>query len=506
MHHTLIAASAVVLLAAIPAAVAQAPSQTLRIALREDPDILDPTLARTYVGRIVFAGLCDKLFDINEKLEIVPQLATGYEWADPKTLVLKLRDGVTFHDGERMDAAAVKYSLERHLTLQGSFRRSEIAAIDRVEAVDPLTVRIVLKAPSSPFVAQLADRAGMIVSPKAAEAAGKDFGLRPVCAGPFRFVERLPQDRIVLDRFAQYWDAGSVKVDRVVYQPITDSSVRLANLQAGSIDLSEQILAPDADAVRKNPRLRLVVSDWLGYQGITINTGNGPRAQSPLGRDARVRKAFELSLDREALVEVVYAGLYAPTAQAVPSSSPFHVPGVQPPKRDVARAKALLKEAGFSGPVTIALTAPNNPDTRQVAEVIQSMAAEAGFDVRINVMEFASSLQAATRGEFEAYQLAWSGRVDADGNLYSFLHSTGALNEGKYANPKVDALLEQARVVTDVAQRRSIYEQMWQLVTQDTPIIYLWTQKNIVGMSAQVSGFRPVPDGMIRLQGVSLGR
>src|SRR6185437_12469036 len=173
-------ASIVVLVTAAPSLNAQ----TLRIALREDGDILDPTLARTYVGRIVFAGLCDKLFDINEKLEIVPQLATSYEWTDPKTLLIKLRQGVVFHDGEKMDAAAVKYSLERHLNMQGSFRRSEINAMDHVEIVDPATVKIVLKAPSSPFLSQLTDRSGMIVSPKAAEAAGKDFTLKPVCAGP----------------------------------------------------------------------------------------------------------------------------------------------------------------------------------------------------------------------------------------------------------------------------------------------------------------------------------
>ena len=138
-----------------------------------------------------------------------------------------------------MDAAAVKYSLDRHLTMQGSFRRSEINAMDHVDVVDPLTVRIVLKAPSSPFLAQLTDRAGMIVSPKAAEAAGKDFGLKPVCAGPFRFVERVPQDHITLERFPQYWDAGNIHLDRVTYQTIPDSSIRLANLQAGSIELSE---------------------------------------------------------------------------------------------------------------------------------------------------------------------------------------------------------------------------------------------------------------------------
>ena len=200
---------------------AAAQAQTLRIGLREDPDILDPTLARTFVGRIVFAALCDKLFDINEKLEIVPQLATGYRWEDPKTLLITLRDEVKFHDGEPMDAEAVRYSLNRHLTLQGSFRRGEINTMEAVEVVDPKTVRIRLKEPSSPFLSQLTDRAGMIVSPKAAEAAGRNFGTTPVCAGPYRFVERVAQDRIVVERFPGYWTAQAIHIPRITYQPIS---------------------------------------------------------------------------------------------------------------------------------------------------------------------------------------------------------------------------------------------------------------------------------------------
>src|SRR3954451_1340351 len=300
-------------LAAICAAAFAAPAaaQPFRIALREDPDSLDPTLARTYVSRIVFAGICDKLFDINDKLEIVPQLATSYEWTDPKTLVIKLRQGVLFHDGEKMDANAVKYSLDRHLNMQGSFRRSEINAMDHVEVVDPATVKIVLKQASSPFLAQLTDRAGMIVSPKAAEAAGKDFTLKPVCAGPFRFVERVPQDHITLERFPQYWDAANIKLDRVTYQTIPDSSIRLANLQAGSTELVEYIVPTDVDAVKKNPKLKIAMMDALGFQTVEFNVANGPRSKSPVGEDARVRQAFQKAIDRDALLQVVYNGLYA---------------------------------------------------------------------------------------------------------------------------------------------------------------------------------------------------
>jgi peptide/nickel transport system substrate-binding protein len=480
--------------------------QTLRIALREDPDILDPTLARSYVGRIAFAGLCDKLFDIDEKLQIVPQLATGSEWTDSKTLLIHLRDGVKFHDGEPLDAAAVKYTLERHLTLAGSFRRSEISTIDHVEVVDPLTVRLVLKTPSAPLLTQLTDRAGMILPPKATEAAGKDFGLHPVCSGPFKFTERVAQDRIVLDRFEQYWDAGSVHFQRVVYQPMPESAVLLANLQSGSIDLAERILPTDVAAVKRDPKLRIVTSPALGYEGITFNTGNGERSKAPIDQNALLRQAFEAAIDRQALVDVVFSGMYHPTAQAVSAASPYYIASVAPPARDLARAKALIRQAGVPTPITVTMNVPNTPDRTQEAEVIQSMVREAGFDLKLNLIEFASSLQAATRGEFESYLIGWSGRVDPDGNLYGFLHTGVGQNDGHYSNSVVDEMLDEARRETGVEARRALYAKMWAQLRQDLPIIYLHTPVNIVGLSAKLTGFRPVPDGLIRLQGLALAK
>jgi peptide/nickel transport system substrate-binding protein len=199
-----IAAAAALALLFCSAAQAQT---TLKIGLAEDPDILDPTLARTYVGRIVFASICDKLFDIDEKLNIVPQLALSHETsADGKSVTIKLRPGVKFHDGEVLDADAAKYSIERHLTMTGSFRKPELAAVDHVEVVDALTIKLVLKTPFSPLIAQLTDRAGMMVAPKAAQEAGDKFGLKPVCAGPYKFVERVQQDRIIVEKFQDYWN------------------------------------------------------------------------------------------------------------------------------------------------------------------------------------------------------------------------------------------------------------------------------------------------------------
>ncbi len=479
-------------------------AQTLRIALREDADILDPTLARTYVGRIVFAGLCDKLFDIDENLRIVPQLALSYEWADPVTMVIQLRPGVTFQDGEPFNADAVKYGLERHLTLPGSFRRGEISSIDHIEVAGPLTVRLVLKSPSAPLLAQLTDRAGMIVAPKAAEAEGKDFGLHPVCTGPFKFAERVAQDRIVLERFADYWDAGRIHFDRVIYQPMTDTTVQVANLHTGSIDLAERVLPSDVAEVKAGPKLRVVTSGALGYNGITFNLGNGPRSQAPIGRSALLRQAFEAAIDRKALVEVVYKGMYLPTVQAVPPSSPLYVKDMEAPSRDLDKAKALVKQSGVPTPIAVTMMVPNTPDQAQLGEVIQSMVRDAGFEVKINLVEFATSLSAASQGDFEAYLIGWSGRTDPDGNLYTFLKTGQAQNDGHYSNAIVDAALDAARSSVDPAARIAAYTHMMEQERKDLPIIYLYHPVNIVGLSAKLTGFRPVPDGLIRLQGMSV--
>jgi peptide/nickel transport system substrate-binding protein len=458
------------------------------------------------VGRIVFAGLCDKLFDIDENLKIVPQLALSYTYETPTALVLHLRPGVLFQDGTKMDAEAVAYSLKRHLTLPGSTRRAEISALAQTEIIDPLTLRLVLKSPSAPFITQLTDRAGMIVSPKAAEALGTDFYRAPVCAGPFKFTERVAQDHVTLDRFSDYWDAKNIHFARVVYRPIIDNSVKLANLQAGSIDFAERIAPTDVPAVKADRKLALQVYDGLGYGAITFNVANGPRAQTPFGQNALVRKAFELSIDRETLIKVVFNGLFTPVAQGMTAHNPLYNPAVKPLPRDIPRAKALLAQAGVTLPVKLTLTMVNSPDQLQVGEVIQSMAAEAGFDVKVQASEFASALSANTRGDFEATAIGWSGRVDPDGNIYNAIYSNGPLNESHYSNKQVDQWLDQSRLTSDLAARKALYAKITEQISQDMPNMYLYTTAMIMGYNAKLTGFRPVPDGLIRLQGMKLAK
>ena len=476
---------------------------TLRIGLAEDPDILDPKLARTYVGRIVFASFCDKLFDIDEKLDVVPQLALGYETApDGLSVTIKLRAGVKFHDGEQFNADAAKYSLERHMTMAGSFRRPELAAVDRVEVVDPLTIKIVLKAPFAPLIAQLTDRSGMMVSPKAATAAGDKFGLHPVCAGPYKFVERVPQDRIVGEKFADYWNKDNVHIDRVVFLPISDDTVRLADLKSGGLDLIERASATDIKDIRADPKLRLATALGLGYMGIDI--GKGERANNPLGKSAAVRQALDAAIDREALDQVVFNGEFVPGDQWVNPENFYYQQNFPVPKRDVTKAKALLKQAGVTTPFDVDFMVPKGAEPQSVAEVIQAMAAEIGINMKIRVTEFATSLKQAEAGEYEAYLLDWSGRSDPDGNLYSFYKCKAPLNYTGLCNADVDKLLDESRVPSDRALRKAIYEKLTRLLLDDAPIIYLYHRRTLIAHTARLEGYRQLPDGMVRVVGLTL--
>ncbi len=476
----------------------------VRVGLAEDPDVLDPDLGRTYVGRIVFASLCDKLFDITPQLEIIPQLATGYTTSDDGLeLTLSLREGVLFHDGTAFNAEAVKYNIERSKTLPGSNRASELAQVDSVDVVDEYTAKLNLSQPFSPLIALLADRSGMMVSPAAAEAAGEDFGNAPVCAGPFAFSERIAQDRIALTKFADYWDAENIMIDAVVFLPIPDTSVRLANLQSGDLEMIERAAATDLGTISSDASLILPSSASLGYQGITINLANpGPR-DNPLSNDVRIREAFDLSIDRNVLNNVVFDGQFIVGNQAVPPSSPWYVADYPIMERDVEKAKALLAEAGVER-VAFELMVANNPQGVQVGEIIQAMAAEAGFDISVRATEFATALNLQEEGEYDAFVVGWSGRIDPDGNIHSFQTCDGNLNQTAWCDPSVDEALNTARAAADISARYDLYKDAAMSYLPNRHIVYLYHSQLFFPHTNKLEGFNAYPDGIIRFQGVSL--
>jgi peptide/nickel transport system substrate-binding protein len=498
------------LLALLPG-IAHAQKKTLTIALNQDPDALDPTLSRTYVGRIVFAQICEKLYEIDEKLNIAPQLAAALPVVSDggKTVTIKLRSGVKFNDGTPFTAEAMKVSLDRHREMKGSNRRSELDSVNAVEVVDPLTIRLRLKAPFSPLTAQLADRAGMPMSPAALEKLGEKFGTAPVCVGPWQFVERVPQDRIVVERSPHYFDKSAAKFDRVVFRIIADDNVRVANLRSGDIDIMHQVAPSDASSLRKEGRFEVSSVTGLGYNQVTINLHNKTgktqppgNLGTPLANDPRVREALELAIDREALNQVAWEGQYTVGCGPISPNSVFFDKARKCTTRDVAKAKKLLADAGATN-YAFEMVIVNDPQQRRVGEVIQGMARDAGFNIALKPQEFASALKDDDDGKLTSFLIGWSGRVDPDGNIHQAQACGGSLNATLACDEKVDALLNRAREITDVGQRRALYREAIDLIGARRNTIYLYHPNYLVAFPKNFRGYKAVPDGLIRVKGTS---
>jgi len=477
-------------------------AETLRIGMVGDPATLDPAQSASVTDRVALAAVCDKLIDLDTKLAYVPQLATKWSWSDDRlALTMSLRQGVVFHDGEPFDADAVRFNFERNKGAPYSRRQSELKPIRAVSVLDAHTVRIELSEPYAPLLAQLADRAGMMVSPKAARALGEKLARHPVCAGPYKFLEWVAQDRIAFERFPEYWNAGAVSLDKVVFLPIPDDTVRLANLRAGGLQIIERVAPSDLATVRSDPRVKLYEAPSIGYRVLSINTNKGPAAHSALGASAALREAFELSLDRTIINQVAFDGLFIPGNQPEAPGTPFYAAALPPPPRDLERARALVAASGMARvPVDFLLS--NDPLDARVAQIIQAMAGEAGFDVKLEVAESASLLARLKSGDYQLALLIWSGRPDPDANIAMWVACDGFINWGQYCDPRLDRILHDARSATDASQRARLYGQAAAIYLAARPYLFLYHLKWLWGVSAKLDGFVPHPDGIIRLQGL----
>ncbi|WP_426955798.1 ABC transporter substrate-binding protein [Muricoccus radiodurans] len=471
-------------------------AQTLRIGIGADPNMLDPARSGAFVDRVVFTALCDRLVDVAPDLSFRPELATAWAWEDGgRTLRLTLREDGRFHDGTRLDAEAVRVNLERYRTAPESVRKAELRPVSAVEAPDARTVLIRLSEPYAPLLSVLSDRSGMIMSPTALARLGARISEEPVCSGPFRLTRRVPQERIEMERVPEHWNAANIHVQRVVMLPIPDSNVRLLNLRAGQLDLIERVAPSDVEEARRERRIAITDSTAIAYQTIYINVASGGL------RDPRVREALERSIDRNVVNQVAMQGMFVPNNQPEPPGTAYHFADLPSPPRDVEAAKRLLRAAGAPSPEFTLLT-PNSPVESQVAEIIQSMAAEAGFRVRIVTMEAAAIVARSNAGQYDAAFGIWSGRADPDGNIALWVASDGFLNRMGYRNPAVDAAFLAGRQSTDPAVRRAQYHAAAAGWLADRPMLILYHYRWFWGMRAGLSGFEPAPDGLIRFSGL----
>jgi peptide/nickel transport system substrate-binding protein len=486
---------------------------TLTIALDSDPDALDPTLARTFVGRMVFMDMCEKLYDLDAKLQIVPQLAASLPTfsADKKTVTIKLRTGIKFNDGTAFNAAAVKESLDRHKTLKGSARASELSPVSSIDTAGNNTVVLHLTDRYSPITAQLADRSGMILSPKQLDALGDKFATNPVCVGPFMFKDRVAGDHITLVKSPFYYNKKNVHLDTIVWKIITDPAARAANLRSGDVNVSEGIASTDLPSIQSNKSLQLIKATSIGYQGITVNIGNSrglgklpySNTGTAIAKSADLREAFEDALDRNVINRVVFNSTTKPDCFPVAPGTPWYAATKGIPcnlKSNVKAAKAAFTRSGASPGVTVHLMLGTDPVAARLGQVIQSMEKPIGINVVLDPTEFVTSLNHEDAGQFETFQIGWSGRIDADGNTFNFLHTTGSQNDSGYSNPVVDRAMTNERKAASLKARLVSLHAALAQAAKDRPIIYLYHPVNYDAQTKKVGGVQVFGDGLVRVQ------
>jgi peptide/nickel transport system substrate-binding protein len=491
---------------------AAAGSGNVTVGLAGAPDALDPTTGSTFDGRTVFANMCQKLYDINAQLNIVPQLATSLPVISDGglTYTIQLKQGVLFNDGTPFNAAAVKTTLDHYLTDPESARAGELHGLQSVGVTGPYTVVLHLSKPFAPLTSILADRAGMILSPTQLNKLGNNFAQDPVCVGPFEFSSRPSLDTIILKKSPYYYGKADVHLATVTFEVITDESTMAADLSSGQIQIGEEIAPQDVQSLQNNSSVTLEAQNSLGYEGLDINTGNVSgslktygTANNPFATHPTLREAFELSLNRAELNKVAFDGLYSASCSPIPSDSPWAV-NLPCTSQNIAEAKQLVAATGLKTPIHVSLMVANDPLDLQIGSIIQSMGAQAGFDVSLQPLEFTTSLSRAAAGQFEMYVVGWSGRVDPDQNTFNDWYPQSALNYTGADYSALDNLLLQARASTSTTQRKALYTQAVQLMQQELNIIYLWDPKYYLGVSKTVTGVQYLPDALIRLEYASV--
>ncbi len=476
---------------------------SMRVGFGVDITTLDPHLSGSKIDRQVYHNLYDPLLVLDDKLGIQPNLAESWQTPDPKTLIFKFRSGVKFHDGTDFNAEAARINFERMATEPKSVRKGEVANIASTEVVDPLTLKVNLKQPDTSLLATLTDRAGMMISPAALTKLGADLGHDATGAGtgPFQFVEWVPDDHVLLKRNDAYWNKeGGPYLDQIRYRPIPDDTVKLQSLQAGEIDALDYLAPRTVGLAKADSKLVVVDVPSLAAFWYVLNT-----TKPPFNNKA-VRQAMAYALDTEALVKGVYLGVGVPANGPISPSSWAYDDMIKPIPRDLAKAKALLAQAGQPNGFTFSFEIINTPFAVQEAEVVKAQLAEAGITANVIPVDGARQLADGNAKSLEMTTYNWSGRPDPDGNTYQFFHTTPgvSLNWAGISNPELDKLLEQTRTVSDHTERKKLYSQIIQILRDETPALFVVHPIEPKALSPKLQGYVPIPDGMLRFKDVWL--
>ncbi|PPD14395.1 MAG: hypothetical protein CTY25_14570 [Methylobacterium sp.] len=470
---------------------------TLTIGVVSDPVTLDPAFFSSFFEIYAQYLMHEPLLSITPDLAIEPGLAS-FEMKDDLTYLFNLRPGITFHDGTAFDAKAAKWNFDRMLDAKtGSPRRSDLGPIDAVEVTGDRSFSVRFKQPFAPFPHVLTNRAGLFASPAAVERLGADFATRAVGAGPFKVVSWTKNAELILERFDGYWRTGMPYLDRIVLRPMPDETVRLANLRSGTVQLVDSVPPQNFRTLERERGLKTSEKGGVGFNGFSLNTTRAPFD------DKRVRQALMFAVDMDAVQRAAYfnTGQVAHGPISPPLAFAFDK-NFRPYRRDLARARALLAEAG-KPQAAFEITVINSPLVIRIAEIIQAQANEAGFKATIKQID-GTSLITVLRGKtFDLCYSPWAGRSDPDGNMFNWFTIDGPNNFAGYKNEAVDRMLKEARSVTNVARRASIYRQVEQMIADDAPMLFVHFDAALQAATEKLN-WTQHPDGSFRLFNASL--
>jgi len=499
---------------ALPAAAFAAPAGQVVIAQGVDPTSLDMMNQQETPASNVGAQMFEALLERDQSLKLVPVLAAEMpKLVAPTTWEFKLRRGVKFHNGEDFNADAVKFSIERLANPANKLRgSSSFAPIDRVEIVDPYTVKIHTKKPWPTFLAHIALRQASIIPSK--EYAGKDTAAvsrNPIGTGPYKFVRWAKDEEVVMEAFPGYW-GGAAKIKTVVFKPIPDDAVRVAALQNSEIDVAVNIPPHLANIIEKHPKVYLSTAPSIRTIQLMIYTHQMDAQHKPIGPyngptvDKRVRQAIAYAVDADEIVKGVMDGKAVRVPTMLTSLHFGYDPSLKPIKQDLAKTKKLLADAGFPNGVDIVLNGPQGRYVRdkEVAEAVTGQLTKAGIRTTLRTHEFVNYLNSMVyvHKAGPVWLIGWGHpTMDAEAIYVPLFKSPNIFVN--WHNEDFNGMVDEAQTTMDEKKRLALYHRINKLWIEETPAVPLYQQIDLYGASKRLS-WKARSDELIRAYDMAL--
>jgi glutathione transport system substrate-binding protein len=469
-----------------------------------DPHNVNDTLSQS-ASKLIFQGL----FGFDGDMKLIPVLAEGYESNKEATeFTIRLRKGIKFHDGTPFNAEAAKISFERLVNPENRLSRASLLTmVEKFEAVDEATLKLTLKEPFGALINNLAHAGTLIHSPAALEKYGKDVMRNPVGTGPFKFVS-WQADTLKVAKNESYWKPGLPKVDAITLRSVPENGSRLAMLQAGEAQFIYPLPPEMVSVAEKNPKLDIITKPSIVTFYVAMNNLKKPFT------DRRVREALNYAVDKRAFAKVVFNGFVDPLDSVVPPGLPFYAKQSEWPF-DVAKAKQLLKEAGYPDGFETEVTGANNTTATRAMQFMQQQLAQVGVKVKVTPLESGTLTQriwSVSKPEDATVQLyygGWSASTgDPDWQLRPLLFGESfppkLFNVAYYANPEVDAAIRASIATADAEKRADAYKKAQELVWKDAPWIYLGVERLLAAKVKTLSGVHYLPDRGLLLEEAEL--